>query len=599
MAKRFAIRRSCHSLRVLFCAIGLPVFGLVPSAFSAASRPLTFCNPLDLPYRFTLPDNPIAGGVSAREAADPTVIFHEGRFWLFASKSGGYWHSKDFAHWEFIRPTGYPVEEYAPTVTLVGKQWVLLNSEGTGIYTSDDPARGHWIKVRTMEAVSDPMLFLDDDGRLYLFSGSSNVLPIMGVELNPAKNFEPIGTPKALISLDPLRHGWEARHPFATDEEIRNALGASFLEGSWMTKHQGTYYLQYAAPGTEEKGYADGVYTSDRPLGDYHYAPYSPFSYRPTGFAPSAGHGSTFADADRRLWHATTHWVGVGFKFERRLGIYPASFLPNGKNPDQLVADTYLGDYPQLAPGPSREGRAGKLAGWMLLSLKKNATASSTLDAQHATTNAFDENIATSWAAATGKAGEWLQVDLGKICRLQAVQVNFADVNSTAHGSLQDAYRYLLEVSDDGLTWRTLADRQDNTRDAPHEYIQLEQSTTARFARITNLHTPGGAVFSLSGLRFFGSGLGKIPPPVTGIKVERQNNRRLMKVSWNKTDNTDFFIVRYGIRPDRLTHNWQVYAGESVMIPGLNTEEDYFVTVDAINDTGIAYGSASQKASTP
>lgn len=569
----------------------LAVLTMTASALAAAPRPLTFCNPLDLPYRFNLRDNPIADGASAREAADPTVIFHEGRFWLFASKSGGYWHSPDLVRWTFVRPAGYPVEEYAPTVAIAGNQWVLLNSEGSGLYASDDPAGGQWVKKRDVRPVSDPALFLDDDGKLYLYSGSSNAAPIMGVELDPAKNFEPIGQPKALITLDPLRHGWEARDPFATDAEIRDTRGASYIEGAWMTKHKGVYYLQYAAPGTEEKGYADGVYTSASPLGPYHYAPYSPFSHRPTGFAPAAGHGSLFGDADGRLWHATTHFVGTGFKFDRRIGIHPAEFLPNGDGPAQLVADTYLGDYPQFAPGRVRGPFAGgNLAGWMLLSLNKPATASSTRDAGHAPAQAFDENIATSWAAATGDPGEWLQVDFGKPCRIDAVQVNFADIGSTAHGHLDDAYRYALEVSDDGLAWRTLADRTANRRDAPHEYIQLDSPVTARFAKITNVHTPGSAVFSLSGLRFFGSGLGKPPGQVRGVKAERQPNRRLMKVSWEPSSGADFYIVRYGIRPDRLTQNWQVYDGHSVTIPGLNAGEEYFATVDAVNDTGITRG---------
>ncbi len=50
-----------------------------------ASRLETYCNPLDLPYRFQL-QPPIR-----REAADPTMVFYQGEYWLFPSKSGGYW----------------------------------------------------------------------------------------------------------------------------------------------------------------------------------------------------------------------------------------------------------------------------------------------------------------------------------------------------------------------------------------------------------------------------------------------------------------------------------------------------------------------------
>jgi len=171
------------------------------------------------------------------------------------------------------------------------------------------------------------------------------------------------------------------------------------------------------------------------------------------------------------------------------------------------------------------------------------------------------------------------------------VQINFADVKSTNYDRLRnDAYRYAMEISDDGRTWKPCLDRKDNTRDAPHEYIQLDQPVTARYAKLTNIHTPAGAVFSVSGLRLFGSGLGKPPGQVSGISAERKANRRLIKVSWKKSSRADFYIVRYGIKPDRLTFNYQVYSGKSVVIPGLNTDVDYFFTVDAVNDSGITKG---------
>ena len=67
----------------------------------------TFCNPLNLAYRFAL-----GHGGSHREAADPTMVVHNGTYWLFASKSGGYWHSTDMNAWEFVAPTGLPIEDY-------------------------------------------------------------------------------------------------------------------------------------------------------------------------------------------------------------------------------------------------------------------------------------------------------------------------------------------------------------------------------------------------------------------------------------------------------------------------------------------------------
>jgi xylan 1,4-beta-xylosidase len=70
---------------------------------------VTFCNPMNLSYRFQ-PDEP-----SRREAADPSVIWFGDRYYLFASKSGGYWHSMNLAEWTFLATEKIPTEEYAPT----------------------------------------------------------------------------------------------------------------------------------------------------------------------------------------------------------------------------------------------------------------------------------------------------------------------------------------------------------------------------------------------------------------------------------------------------------------------------------------------------
>lgn len=56
-----------------------------------------------------------------------------------------------------------------------------------------------------------------------------------------------------------------------------NAVGKPYIEGAFMTKHNGTYYLQYACPGTQYNTYADGVYTSKSPLGPFTLQASNPF----------------------------------------------------------------------------------------------------------------------------------------------------------------------------------------------------------------------------------------------------------------------------------------------------------------------------------
>ena len=144
------------------------------------------------------------------------------------------------------------------------------------------------------------IFYHDDDDRLYMYYGSSNTYPTYGQELD-RKTFQPIGTRKELLHLNDWIHGWER-----FGEYNDNTFLDPFIEGSWMTKHNGKYYLQYGAPGTEFSGYGDGVYVGDHPLGPFTYQSHNPFSYKPGGFARGAGHGATYQDKFGNWWHVST-----------------------------------------------------------------------------------------------------------------------------------------------------------------------------------------------------------------------------------------------------------------------------------------------------
>jgi hypothetical protein len=279
--------------------------------------------------------------------------------------------------------------------------------------------------------------------------------------------------------------------------------------------------------------------------------------------------------------------ISVRHMFERRLGLFPAGFAPDG----QMFCNTYLGDYPQFVPGAAKNPGENNSPGWMLLSYRKSATASSTLE-QFPVKNAFDEDIRTWWSAASGKPGEWLQVDLGKPCRIEAMQINFADQGMTNRGRMAgDSYRYSIQVSDDATKWRTALDRSDNRRDSPHDYAQLDQPVKARYVRIVNVHSPGGGLFSLSGFRVFGNGLGPAPAPVNEVKAVRDvSDPRQVHISWQPAKRADFYLIRYGVARDRLFGNYQVYNTTHFDINSLNVGTGYYLTVDAVNDSGITKG---------
>jgi hypothetical protein len=551
---------------------------------TTANRPQTFCNPLDLDYRFMLE------APSRREAADPTLVRFKDEYWLFASKSGGYWHSPDLIHWKLIEPTGLPLEDYAPAVEVINGQLYYTAFNTRGLFTTEDPLKGVWTRAASLAGYADPDLFKDDDGRVFVYFGCSENGPIQVVELDPRNQFRVIGRPQACFPSDYAHHGFEV--PGEINRGVTNRNGTTrqspWTEGAWMTKHAGVYYLQYSAPGTEFKTYADGVYTATNPLGPFTFAPYSPFSHRPTGFIGGAGHSSTMQDAAGRYWHIATMSISVRHSFERRLGLFPLDFTKDG----QMFCNTYLGDYPQFVPGAAKEPAQDNSPGWMMLSYGKSATASSTLKG-FPVSNAFDEDIRTWWSAASGDASEWLQVDLGKTCRVEAMQINFADQGATNLGRLRDdAYRYYVEASADGQLWNTCLDRKESRRDAPHDYAQLDALLMTRYLRLKNVHSPAGGLFSVSGWRVFGSGLGQAPPPVQNVKARRNSSDgRVMSVSWSPLPEADFYIVRYGIAPDRLFNNYQIRGANTCEINSLNVGVPYHVTVDAVNESGVTRGS--------
>ena len=537
-------------------------------------KPSTFCNPLNLDYMIQ-PDHATGW---YREAADPVAVFFKGHYYLFASKSDGYWMSPDFRDWKLVSPRNLPLGQWAPAVFEYKNALYFMATRDGKIYRSEHPERADsWTMEGKVRGDQDPALFLDDDGRVYLYYGCQEGGPISGVELDPANHFAELGKPVDFFGKNPEHHGFERTGS-------RNERDRCFIEGAWMTKHGGRYHLQYAAPGTQEKGYADGSYVSDHPLGPFTYEENSPISHKPTGFLPSAGHSADFHDASGNLWRIVTSIIGVCHKFERRVAAYPQGFDKEGK----MFTATTLGDYPLYLPGTRRDSGPGYSPGWMLLSYGKPVNASSSLP-DHPPGNAVDEQIGTWWSAAGRNPGEWLQIDLGAPEELRAVQVNFAEEGIKGTNRTPGfAQRYLLESSTDARHWTILADKRQNSLDVPHDYLELSRPIEARYVRITDFGTPGEGNFSLRGLRLFGKGHQPPPAGVDRFTVERKpESRRTAVVNWPPVPEAEGYVVRYGIAPDALRNQFEVRGTNSLEITCLNTAPGYWFAVDSFNPGGV------------
>lgn len=534
----------------------------------------TFCNPLNISYRFR-PEEP-----SRREAADPTIVVFKDKYYLFASKSGGYWVSDDLIKWKFITNNDLPWESYAPTAVTIGDELYFMAS-GDVIYKTKDPEKRQWQKCGQIPiSVVDPCLFLDDNGRLYLYYGCSPKEPTKVVELDMENECRFIGTPVSNFKGNPEEHGFEQKGDY------NDKQGMPWIEGSWMNKYKGKYYLQYAGPGTEFKSYADGVYVSDNPLGPFTYASYSPFSYKPEGFVAGAGHSSTFSDKYGNYWHIATMVISKKHQFERRLGLFPTGFDKDG----ELHTFTGFGDYPTIIPNKRINDPASLFTGWMLLSYNKSVEVSSTLKSDSTKAiYAVDEDIKTYWSAATGNKGEWICVDLKGSPEIKAIQINFAEQDSKLFGRDNKIIgaQYIVEYSNDKKTWSTITDKSSNTEDLSHVYFQLKKSVKARYIRLTNVHVPDGK-FAVSGVRVFGSNNKVIPNEVKDFKIERDiSDPRIVKLSWEKQLGATGYNVRFGIAKNKLFKDYIVYSNNRLTIRSLNKYVSYWFTIDAFNESGI------------
>lgn len=536
----------------------------------------SFCNPLNISYRFAL-DTP-----SRREGADPTIMLFKDKYYLFVSKSGGYWYSNDLAEWNFIESTSIPTEEYAPTTIAIGDTVYFLASSNqkSTIYKTDDPGSGNWTVAKDSLPfpVWDPAFFMDDDNRLYLYWGCSNVNPIYGIEVDYKNNFDIIGEPVVLFGANPQKYGWE--NPGDNNELVNQA---PWIEGAWMNKFNGQYYLQYAGPGTEFKTYADGVYTSKNPLGPFALAENNPFSARPRGFISGAGHGSTFMDKYGNYWHVATITISVKHMFERRIALFPTFFDSDGV----LHTSAEYGDFPLFIPQKQISDFKEIFPEWMLLSYGKNVTASSIEDS-FPVVNANDEDIRTYWAAKSGNAGEWIMIDLEENYDVYAFQINFAEHKPRLLGREDSIYyKYLLVYSDNGIDWKKMTDKTENITDIPHDYVELSNSINCRYLKLINYHVPDGNL-AISGLRIFGKGAGEKPNPVENLYAERnKDDARMVRLSWNKAESATGYTVRFGSDEDKLYSHVQVFSDTSLTIRSLNSEIKYYFSIESFNENGI------------
>ena len=566
----------------VLCVVAL----LLPALGSARQK--TYCNPINIDYGYCTDICPLG---QHRSTADPVILMYKGDYYLFSTNQRGYWWSSDLDEWNFVErsfitPDGPGDDLCAPAAWVQGDTLLVFGSTYTSnfpIWMSTDPKANKWEKAVEKFEIGgwDPAFFVDDDGRLYMYNGSSNAYPIFGVELD-RKTFRPIGDRKPLLLLDDERIGW---HRFG--EYLDNTFMRPFIEGAWMTKHNGKYYLQWGGPATEFSHYADGVTIGDGPLGgatSYFAHQPLPLSMKSGGFIRGAGHGSTFTDRWGNYWHVATMAISVKNNFERRIGMWPAGF----DSDDNMYCNTAFGDYPHYLPDGVENHLESRFTGWMLLNYNKPVQVSSTYGGYGAN-YLVDESVKTYWSAATGGKGEWIISDLGEVSIVMAVQINYADQDAELRGKVSGlSHKYVVYASEDGKRWKKIIDKSRNGKDVPHDYVELESPVKARYLKMENISVPTGK-FALSGFRVFGKGNGEKPAAVDDFVVMRgDDDRRGAWIKWKPVDNAYAYNIYYGVEKDKLYNCVMVYGANEYWFKVMDRTRPYYFAIEAINENGTS-----------
>lgn len=270
------------------------------------------------------------------EGADPFVLLHDGVYYLYSTNSpDGFrvFTSSDMATW---LDRGYCLRAedvmgdkwfWAPEVMVRdGKFYmVYVANEHLGIAVADSPLgpfRQDEKKWLNEINEIDGHFFIDDDETVYLYFvrfDDGNVL--WCAKMN-----------EDMLSYDKSTATFLFR---AEDEwELKDC---SVVEGAFVLKHNGKYYLTYSANHTRCEDYAIGCAVSDSPMGPFAKVPYNPILKKNDLFNGTGHHSFTTSKDGSELvcvYHARPK---RDTSCPRLTCIDRAEFLPDENSGDDIL----------------------------------------------------------------------------------------------------------------------------------------------------------------------------------------------------------------------------------------------------------------------
>ena len=228
--------------------------------------------------------------------ADPFILLYQDTYYAYgtgATDGIEVMTSKDLQAWKRIPQLALHKKDsygekwfWAPEVYYVNHRFYMYYTaeEHICVATSDSPL-GPFVQefqkpMFEDEKSIDNSLFIDDDGKAYLFFDRFND----GLNIWVAELEEDLMTIKE-ETMRPCIHvsqDWEEVWPRVN-------------EGSFVVKHNGVYYMTYSANSYESPFYGIGCATATEIMGEWTKYPHNPLLQKP-GNLVGVGHSSLFKD---------------------------------------------------------------------------------------------------------------------------------------------------------------------------------------------------------------------------------------------------------------------------------------------------------------
>ncbi|MBS7318121.1 MAG: family 43 glycosylhydrolase, partial [Bacteroidales bacterium] len=307
------------------------------------------------------------------------------------------------------------------------------------------------------------------------------------------------------------------------------------IEGPWIIKRNGIYYMEYSASGTQWKTYAEGYYTATSPLGPYTYASNNPLLRKTEGLVTGTAHGSILQIPGTDEWWQFYTIVLSNPPGGRRIGMDRIEFDSDG-----LMYCT-ITDTPQPAPGTVADKSVP--ASIPVTINKMNAmNALSKVSSQqpgYPAAYAVDNYSGTVWMPEASDKAPSITIELSPATRFDVVQHFTVDAVRILFGNQRrgfgfggnpPVYRYMLEVSQDGENFTTVVDRRGNNLAKDTVYDEFEP-VNCRFVRLTVTGWPEESPLGIIDFTVFGYPDGYDPaavatPVFSNLPLDREADGR-------------------------------------------------------------------------